>query len=172
MAFRTLNSITHVTLSSIFHLPNFSEYCFQMLAPVVLAENGDHNESAHVDGLGWARVKHQALVGNSGNMLAAGLYLSIVLQHSDTETDGDFAAVTDQELLEETFDDAASGRLALINVPAEDQVVVNAEYKQSHPNAKRYTRLSFVQVGNHANGIPCGAIGTKYHPETPNADEY
>jgi len=59
MAFRTLNSITHVALT---------------LAPV--------------DGLGWARVKHQALVGNSGDTLAAGLYLSIVLQHSDTETDG------------------------------------------------------------------------------------
>jgi len=144
----------------------------QTLAPVNLTGSGDTTETAHVDSLGWSRAVHHALIGNSADTLAVGLYISVVLQHSDTEVDGDFAAVTSDDLIEGTFLDATTGQIALINAPAEDQVTVEVVYKTQDSNGKRYTRLSFVRVGNHASGTPCAALGEKYFAESSNADGY
>jgi hypothetical protein len=142
----------------------------QSLIPAVYAGNGDSTDSSTLDLDGWAGGLFVIEVGNSGDTLAAGLAITLVLEHSDTDTAG--AAVDSNDLVVNDFVTEATGVIALINAPAEDSAVFTVEYKANHPNAKRYINIRMDRTGNHANGTPVSITGIKLHPMRSNADGY
>ncbi len=127
----------------------------QTLVPQTLTGSGDATDCTAVDGKNALAVEHVVLIGNSADTLAAGLYISLILQHSAAGSS--FAAVTDASHYIGDMVDATTGQFALVNAPTEDQVAFNIGYRGPY----RYSRVEIVRVGNHASGTPCGAIAIK-----------
>ena len=140
----------------------------QMLIPAVYTGNGDSTDSATLDLLGWAEALVIVEVGNSGDELAVGLAITLVLEHSDTDAAG--AAITSNDLVVNDLVTEATGIFGLINADGEDSTVFTVEYKANNPNAKRYINVRMDRTGNHENGTPVSITGIKYHAETPVAD--
>ena len=144
----------------------------QMLIPAVYSGSGVSQNSATLDlgadGTGWGSGLIIVEVGNSPEILADGLYIELILEHSDTDAVG--AAVTSDDLIVNSFTDATTGQFALINAPAEDSTVFTVEYKANNPNAKRYINVKINLVGNHGTGTAISITGIKYHPETKDSD--
>lgn len=135
----------------------------QTLTPANYTGNGDNEDCSGVDGLNKGSVLHIAHLGNSADTLSGSLKYDLILQHSDT--DGSYADVTDDELIEGTFLDAANGIFGVVDAPAEDTRNFEIEYRANAPNAKRWSRIIFDRTGNHSSGTPLAATGIAHFPE-------
>ena len=146
----------------------------QMLIPAVYTGTDDSTVSAQLDlgaaGTGWGSGLIIVEVGNSGDELAAGLAITLVLEHCDTADVGSATAIDTNDLVVNDLVTEATGIFGLINAPDEDSTVFTVEYKANHPNAKRYINVRMDRSGIHATGTPVSITGIKYHPETASAD--
>lgn len=135
----------------------------QTIAAANYTGSGDNEDGAGVDGLNKGSIMHVLIMGNSADTLSGSLKYDLILQHSDT--DGSYADVTDDELIEGTFLDAANGIFGVVDSPSEDTRVFEIEYKANMPNAKRWTRIILDRTGNHSSGTPLAAVGIAHFPE-------
>lgn len=118
----------------------------------IVANDDTEGKGLTIDTDGYGLTAFALLVGISGDTLSGSVKLQPKLQESDTTTDGDFTDVDSADVIEST--------LALVDDPAEDDVVQVVEYKGD----KRYVRLVNDFTGTHTNGIPLGAIAIQGNP--------
>lgn len=104
-----------------------------------------------VDTAGFESATVVLEVGNSPEVLAAGLYIQPILLESDDTADANFTAVAVEDMIGGS--QGAAGEIALINAPTEDTLVFLTGYRGN----KRFLRVDLVLVGNHATGTPCAA---------------
>jgi len=90
-----------------------------------------------------------ANIGISGDTLSGTVYVSVELEES--ADDITYTDVADADMANSTG--GGSGQFALIDDPAEDDVVAITGYRGS----KRYIRVVFNLTGTHTNGIPVSA---------------
>ena len=113
----------------------------------------------HADGGEAHGVLHTINIGNSGDTLSGSVYWTVSMQHSDATGSG-WSTVTDADhIVDELNSSNASGILATIDAPAEDQIVVAAHYV----GPKRYSRLAITATGTHTNGTPCSGVSVYSH---------
>lgn len=135
----------------------------QTIAAANYTGSGDNEDGDGVDGLNNASTMHILIMGNSADTLAGGLKYDLILQHSDT--DGSYADVTDNELIEGEFVDEDNGIFGVVDAPGEDTRFFEIEYKNNHPNGKRWSRIILDRTGNHSSGTPLAAVGIAHFPE-------
>jgi hypothetical protein len=117
----------------------------------IVVNNDTEGTGASVDLRGHNAAEMIVDVGLSGDVLSGSVFLELKLQHSD---DGSaWTAVSDADFMLGATPDA-NGRFALIDDPAEDQVVVKVGYI----GPKRFIRLFVDTTGTHTNGTPIGAV--------------
>lgn len=95
-------------------------------------------------------------LGNSADTLSGTDKIELEIQESDTDVDGDFTAVANADLTNFVTGTNA-GTIAVIDAPAEDQVVVFAGYRGN----KRYIRGKYNFSGTHSTGTPVGVLGLR-----------
>lgn len=128
----------------------------QTLVPQVITST---NNLTHADGAEAHGVLHIINIGNSGDTLSGSVYWTVSMQHSDATGSG-WATVTDADhIVDELNSSNASGVLATIDAPGEDQIVVAAHYV----GPKRYSRLAITATGTHTNGTPCSGVAVYSH---------
>lgn len=116
------------------------------------AGSGTTLKGLAVDTAGYESASAVVVLGNSPEVLAAGLYIQPILLASDTTVDADFVAVPIVDMIGGS--QGAAGEIALVNAPTEDLNVYVAGYR----GGKRYLRVDFVLVGAHTTGTPASAI--------------
>ena len=92
-------------------------------------------------------------MGNSGDVLAAGLFWEIIIEDSDDDTT--FAPVTVAADVQGNVEDLTLGLAHLINAPAEDSRIFEVQYT----GTKKFVRLAINSTGTHTNGTPISVIG-------------
>lgn len=114
-------------------------------------------KSTHVDVQGADGLMFVVNVGEAAETLSGSVSVTPTLEHSDTTTDGDFAAVAAADM---------EGAFSVIDDPAEDSVTQVVGYK----GAKRYVRVNMVLAGSHGTGTPASvdAVQGKLH-QAPSA---
>jgi hypothetical protein len=87
--------------------------------------------------------------------------VDLVLQESDTTTDGDFTACAADDVVAPAGVVVASGIFATIDADAEADLT----YKVGYRGNKRYVRVRAVYTGDHSTGTPIAmvAVQTKAH---------
>jgi hypothetical protein len=116
----------------------------------IVVNNDTEGKGSGIDLKGYNACEFAVAVGQSGDVLSAGVKLDLKLQHSDTDVDGNYADVAAADIL-----GGLSGAIfATIDDPAEDGVVVQAGYIGS----KRFVRVIVDTTGTHTNGTPIGAV--------------
>lgn len=119
---------------------------FEALETIVV-NNDTEGTGNTIDLKGYNACELSVLVGQSGDVLAAGTKFDLTLQHSD---DGSaWANVDAANVL-----GAAGAVFATIDDPAEDGVVVSVGYI----GPKRFVRVFVDTTGTHTNGTPIGAV--------------
>ena len=113
-----------------------------------------------VDRKDFESIDHVALIGLSADTLSGSVLIDVLLQHGDVANMSDAAVVTDANHVRGTMDDLATGRVARIDAPAEDETFHEIGYR----GPKRYTRLVLDLTGTHTNGTPVALSCEKGHP--------
>lgn len=117
---------------------------------------------ADCDRSGYHAVGVSVNVGNSGDVLAPALNISLELQHANDNGSG--AAGTYEPVPEEQMLGAVSGTLvgqfALIDAPAEDSAVFACAYL----GGRKWVRVVYNITGTHTNGTP---VAAQYDLATP-----
>jgi hypothetical protein len=113
----------------------------------------------YADGQSAHGVCHAINIGDSGDTLSGSVYWTVTMQDSDATGSG-WATVTDSGYIVDELNSAnASGVLATIDAPTEDQITVAAHYV----GPKRYSRLRISATGTHTNGTPCAGVAVLSH---------
>jgi len=120
------------------------------LAPQTLTGNGDATDLLAIDSQGFEAVEHIVALGTSGDVLAPGLKMDLVLQ--DSEDGVAFADVTEGRFVLGAVD--ADGVFATIDDPAADE----ATYRIGYRGPKRYSRVRIARTGDHAAGTPAAGL--------------
>lgn len=122
----------------------------QVLDPAVITED---TNCASVDKTGYDFVTFLALIGESGDTLAADL--CIELEVEDSPDDSDFTDVDDAYLSTVVVGSSENdGTFAEINAAAEDDAV----YKTTYRGSAKYVRPVVNVTGTHTNGTPIGIV--------------
>ena len=91
-------------------------------------------------------------IGVSLDTLSGSVYVTLSLQHCDTDTDGSYVDVPSGEY--------KGSQGLVINDPAEDALIVKVGYT----GTKRWLRAIVAFTGTHTNGFPIGATIRLGHP--------
>lgn len=126
----------------------------QVMVPVLTAPTIDA-DGLSVDMKGYDRCTFVASLGDSGDTLAAGLYVELEVEESDD--DSSFTDVPDADL-QGFVAGNNDGCFAYVDAPAEDQTVFVATYKGS----SRYVRPVLNVTGTHTNGIPISIVAIRH----------
>lgn len=110
---------------------------------------------ATVDLLGYQTCLFTAYVGTSLDTLSGSLYIELEVEESDNNSD--WSDVDDSDLSDYVAG-TNDGCWAFIDAAAEDDVVVQTQYKGS----KRYCRAVINVTGTHTNGTPITVISQKF----------
>lgn len=126
------------------------------VSSTLLAKNRTSDENgAGVDLAGYEGAEVIANVGLSGDVLAAGLNISLELEESDDDVT--YTDVADADMIGETGN--GSGQFALIDAASEDETC----YKVGYIGSKRYIRAVWNITGTHASGTPGSVTVVKGH---------
>lgn len=127
-----------------------------VLAPATVTGNGTDTASTSIDLRGYGAGGFAVCIGNSADTLSGSIKIEVEVQHSD-ESAANFTAAPDADVLT-TVTGTNTGTVAVIDAPAEDIVLVDAQYT----GTKRYARINLNLTGNHANGTPCCIVGRRW----------
>lgn len=94
-------------------------------------------------------------VGASADTLSGTVYITPVVQESDTDSDANYTDVAAADLL---------GSLTVIDAAAEDEVTQKVGYIGN----KRYIRARYVFTGTHSTGTPVAADIVRAFPRYGN----
>lgn len=142
------------TRTSLYHAAEIT----QLLKPQTLTGNGDSTKSTHVDMQGYEELILEVSVGSTGDTHSGSLKADLIVEHSDTTTDGDFADAADEDIVN-PVSGATTAHFATIDSDTEDDTVYITAYR----GTKRYVRVEIDRTGNHSTGTIYGvnAIRTR-----------
>ncbi len=121
---------------------------FQALDPAVTTQD---RAGAPIDRQGFDAVEHAVLIGAAGDTLSAALKIEAKLEASEDGTN--WAAVTNAN-------DVHGGPVSAAGVFATVDAagLAQKEYRIGYAGNARYSRVSLVLTGTHANGTPMSAL--------------
>jgi hypothetical protein len=123
----------------------------QLLKPAVLTGNGDSTKSTYIDMQGYEELILEVTVGSTGDAHSGSLKTDLIVEHSDTTTDGDFADAADEDIIN-PLSGATTAHFATIDADNEDDRVYITAYRGN----KRYVRVELDRTGNHSTGTIYG----------------
>lgn len=126
---------------------------------VVVTQMAAAIDGESVDMKDYRNLAFVAALGDSGDTLAAGLYIELEIE--DSEDDSTFADCADA-LVTNSVTGNNTGTWALVNAPAEDQLAIVTEYKGS----ARYVRPVVSITGTHTNGCPISIVAHRWGKRT------
>lgn len=127
-----------------------------LLLPAAALTADTNSAGADLQGFQSATVLFH--VGQSGDTLSGSVYFKLLLQESDDNSTFTDVAIADMiGGLQVT-----AGEVALIDDPAEDEVLVKVGYI----GIKRYIRGRIDVTGTHTNGTPIAITCLKSHAHT------
>ena len=121
----------------------------QLLKPSTLTGNGDSTKSAYVDMQGFEELILEVSVGTNGDSHSGSLKTDMIVEHSDTTTDGDFADAADEDIIN-PVSGATTAHFATNDSSDDDDQVYITAYRGN----KRYVRVELDRTGNHSSGTP------------------
>lgn len=135
------------------------------LPAIVVNNDTEGKPAAGVDVKGFDACEFIINAGISGDTLSGSVYYTLKLQHSDTDVDGDFVAVTSTDDIivgscprVTTID--SNGIFATVDDAAEDPFHFRIGYRGS----KRYARVIIDTTGTHTNGFPASIVAVLGYP--------
>ena len=118
----------------------------------IVGNNDTEGKGVGVDLQGFEGALAVFNIGVSGDTLSSSVYLTLKIQHSDDDVDGNYVDVPDG--------DYQGSQGLVIDAAAEDEVIVQIGYI----GAKRWLRAKIIFTGTHTNGTPIGAVIVKGYP--------
>lgn len=136
----------------------FCSYSKVVTAEVLTADT----DGSSVDMVDYDACTFLAMVGVSGDTLSGSVYIELEVEES--VDDSSFTDVADADLTDYVAG-TNDGTFALINDPAEDDVLAKTTYIGS----KRYVRPVVNVTGTHTNGTPISIIAIRHakHGDNP-----
>jgi len=119
----------------------------------IVGNNDTEGKGVGVDLQGYEGALVVFNIGQSGDTLSGSVYITLKIQHCDTDTDGSYEDVA-------AGDYQGSNQGLVIDAAAEDEVVKAIGYT----GGKRWVRAIVDFTGTHTNGIPIGATVIKGKP--------
>lgn len=135
-----------------------------VLASQTVTGNGTDTASTSIDMKGFGAGQFDVSIGNSADTLSGSVKIEVEVQESD-ESGANFTAAADADVLT-TVTGTNTGTVAVIDAPAEDTVLVEAQYV----GTKRYARINLNLTGNHANGFPATIVGHRWRAQQAPVD--
>ena len=131
----------------------------QLIKPIVVNNDSEGTPASGVDLQGYSSCDLVALLGVSGDTLAASPEVSIKVVVEDSDDNSTWAAVTDADAVLVGSNAAAAapdgnGVVCTVDAASEDEVVVRVGYR----GTKRYARLRLDMTGTHTNGTPAAVF--------------
>lgn len=144
-----------------------------LLPPIVVNNDTEGKPTNGFDTRGFGYVELTAICGVSGDTLSGALLYTVKLEESDTDVDGNYAAITDAARVVTGLTPArttapdGTGIIATVDDPSEDP----AHFRIGVHPKKRYARLWLDTTGTHTNGFPASIIAQGYLPSVaPSVD--
>jgi len=126
----------------------------QLLAPVVVSASATVSTGVNLTDVG--SVMFQIAVGAFSTFDGSNK-LAIVMQHSDTDVDGDYANCADADILD--AEDGANGVLKLLDASGDAGQVYEGHYL----GYKKFARIRLVETGTVS--VPVAVLAVKGHLE-------
>ncbi|MGE0754582.1 MAG: hypothetical protein AB7L92_05420 [Alphaproteobacteria bacterium] len=117
----------------------------QHVTPVVATST---QTSSAIDLQGYNSANIVFAVGQSGDTLSGGVYWTLKLQESDTDSGYTDVAASDI---------SSGAATVVVDDPAED----DAAYSLGYIGTKRYVKAVVTPTGSHSNGTPIGVIALR-----------